>query len=152
MTPSPTRTRPQSHVSIDTADLARSRAFYRALLDAEPVLAKPEYLRFWPEELGLVLSLNRGGRPASGTGALQHLGVLFPDAAALRAARERLAAAGFSTHGAEHVECCYAELDQFWATDPSGVRWELFLAHREVVETPARPGTAAACCAPARRP
>jgi catechol 2,3-dioxygenase-like lactoylglutathione lyase family enzyme len=136
----------QSHVSIDTADLARSSAFYHALLDVEPALVRPDYVRFWPAELGLILALN--GRLAGGadTGPLQHLGLLFPDAAALRAARERLARAGFATRGEDHVECCYAELDQYWATDPSGVRWELFLAHAEVVE-PATP-VASSCCAP----
>jgi len=143
-----TRTRLQSHVSIDTPDLARSHAFYRALLAAEPVLVKPDYVRFWPPELGLVLGLNAGGVRTRDTGSLQHLGLLFPDAEALRAARERLAQAGFPTHGVEHTECCYAELDQFWATDPSGVRWELFLSHREVVEEPAQTRQATGCCAP----
>jgi catechol 2,3-dioxygenase-like lactoylglutathione lyase family enzyme len=146
--------RVQSHVSIGTDDLARSRAFYRALFDAEPVLEKPDYVRFWPQELGLVLGLNLQDdvqddlrRDAGhGTGPLQHLGLLFPDAAALRAARARLDAAGFASHGAERTECCYAELDQFWARDPSGVAWELFLAHRTEVEP--EPSPARTCCAP----
>lgn len=141
-------TRLQSHVSIDADDLPRSRAFYAALLGVEPALEKPDYVRFWPAELGLVLGLNARPSPLRGTGALQHLGLLFPDAGSLRAARERLARAGFATHGEEHTECCYSELDQYWATDPSGVRWELFLARREVVEAPARTSQASGCCAP----
>ncbi|HEX6885711.1 MAG TPA: VOC family protein [Planctomycetota bacterium] len=144
---SPTTTqRLQTHVSIGTSDLGRSAAFYRALFDVEPVLEKPDYVRFWPADLGLVVGLNRRPSAAGATGPLQHLGVLFPDAEGLRAARERLARAGFETRGKEHVECCYAELDQFWATDPSGVSWELFLAHEEVVEPEAKP--ASTCCAP----
>src|SRR5262245_26721431 len=144
-TPTPS-TRLQSHVSIGTAELDRSRAFYCALFDAEPVLAKPDYVRFWPEELGLIVGLNRRPTPGGTTGSLQHLGILFPDPARLRAARERLECVGFKTRGKEHVECCYAELDQYWATDPSGVTWELFLAHEEVVEPQPRP--ASSCCAP----
>lgn len=139
-------TRRQSHISIGTPDLDRSSAFYRALFEAEPVLVKPDYVRFWPEELGLVVGLNRRAAARGTTGPLQHLGLLFPDAAGLRATRERLQQAGFATRGKEHVECCYAELDQFWATDPSGVVWELFLAHEEVVEREAKPATS--CCAP----
>lgn len=138
----------QSHVSIDATDLERSTDFYRALFGAEPVLVKPDYVRFWPEELGLVLGLNAGRPRPAGTGALEHLGILFPSAEALAAARERLARAGYETGGEEDTECCYARLDQFWATDPSGVRWELFLAHEEVVASPSRSGSAAACCAP----
>lgn len=136
----------QNHVSIDTSDLARSRAFYAALFGCEPVLVRADYVRFWPAELGLVLSLNAGPAPARGTGSLQHLGILFPDQATLRAARERLARADFPTPGEEHTECCYAELDQYWATDPSGVRWELFLAHQEVVASPSACGPATGCC------
>jgi catechol 2,3-dioxygenase-like lactoylglutathione lyase family enzyme len=148
MNASTTAARLATHVSLDTDDLARASAFYRALLGVEPVLDKPDYVRFGPGELGLVLGLNARRASTRGTGAVQHLGFLFPDAETLLAARERLAAAGFPTTGAEHVECCYAELDQFWATDPSGVRWELFFAHEEVVEAPARAGNVTACCAP----
>ena len=71
---------------------------------------------------------------------------VFRDQATLRAARERLERAGFATPGEARTECCYAELDQYWATDPSGVRWELFLAHREVIDSPAACSTASGCC------
>jgi catechol 2,3-dioxygenase-like lactoylglutathione lyase family enzyme len=147
MNTSPTATRLASHVSIDTQDLARSSAFYRALFGVEPALEKPDYVRFWPEELGLVLGLNARERAERGSGALQHLGVLFPDAGGLRDARERLARAGFGTHGKENTECCYARLDQFWATDPNGVQWELFLAHEEVLAEKSG-AESSTCCAP----
>jgi catechol 2,3-dioxygenase-like lactoylglutathione lyase family enzyme len=144
----PATARLTSHVSIDTLDLARSAAFYRALFGVGPALEKPDYVRFWPEELGLVLGLNLRKHLQRGGGALQHLGVLYPDAAALAGARERLAKAGFATHGEEDTECCYARLDQFWATDPSGVEWELFLAHETVVAGKGEARSAGSCCAP----
>ena len=148
MQTSPTSTRLTSHASIDTQDLARSSAFYRALFGVGPALEKPDYVRFWPEELGLVLGLNLRKRLERGSGALQHLGVLYPDAAALAGARERLAQAGFTTHGEENTECCYARLDQFWATDPSGVEWELFLAHEAMIAETSGAKESSACCAP----
>ncbi|NOT30072.1 MAG: hypothetical protein HOP15_06445 [Planctomycetes bacterium] len=148
MTTSSTALRLAAHASIDTDDVERSSSFYRALFGAEPLLIQPDYVRFGPGELGLVLGLNARRTFVRASGAVQHLGVLFPNAESLHAARERLAQAGFPTSGAEHVECCYSELDQFWATDPSGVRWELFRAHQEVSEAPSRAGQAADCCAP----
>jgi catechol 2,3-dioxygenase-like lactoylglutathione lyase family enzyme len=135
----------QSHVSIDTADLANSRAFYAALFGCEPVLVRGDYVRFWPEELGLVLALNAGAVRDRSTGSIQHLGLLFRDPNSLRAARERLRQAGFPTSGEERTECCYAELDQYWATDPNGVRWELFLSHQDVVASPSACGEATGC-------
>ena len=148
MQTSPTSTRLASHVSIDTLDLAHSSAFYRALFGVEPALEMPDYVRFWPEEPGLVLALNLRERLERGSGALQHLGVLYPDAAALARARERLTQAGFATHGEEDTQCCYARLDQFWATDPSGVEWELFLAHEAVIAGKGQAKAATSCCAP----
>jgi catechol 2,3-dioxygenase-like lactoylglutathione lyase family enzyme len=136
----------QSHVSIDTSDLARSRSFYTALFGCDPVLERANYVRFWPLDPGLVLALNARPLRERGTGSLQHLGILFRDPATLRAARERLERAGFSAPGEAHTECCYAELDQYWATDPSGVRWELFLAHREVIDSAPDCGEASGCC------
>ena len=142
-------TRPHLHVSIDTRDLERSRAFYRALLDEEPVLVRKDYLRFWPEELGLVLGLNARSRERGSTGPMRHLGLLFPDAATLARARARLEQAGFATHGKADTTCCYARRDQFWASDPSGVEWELFLSHEdELAEPEPSTSTASACCAP----
>lgn len=136
----------QNHVSIDTSDLDRSRTFYTALFGCDPVLVRADYVRFWPAELGLVLALNAGKVRERGTGSLQHLGILFRDQATLKAARERLKQVGFQTPGEAHTECCYAELDQYWATDPSGVRWELFLAHQEVVASSSACGGASGCC------
>lgn len=136
----------QNHVSICTPDLGRSRTFYTALFGCDPVLVRADYVRFWPAELGLVLALNAGRVRERGTGSLQHLGLLFRDQPTLMAARERLKQAGFETPGEAHTECCYAELDQYWATDPSGVRWELFLAHQEVVASSSACGGTTACC------
>lgn len=141
------RTRTQLHVSIDTRDLERSRTFYRALLGAEPVLVKQDYLRFWPEELGLVLGLNARAKERGSTGPMRHLGLLFPSAGALADARARLESAGFSTHGEANTTCCYARLDQFWAADPSGVEWELFLSHEDEIQEP-EPAATSTCCAP----
>jgi len=146
MTTTPPSTALQNHVSIDTSNLDRSRAFYSALFGTDPVLVRADYVRFWPAELGLVLALNAGKVRAPGTGSLQHLGILFRDQETLTAARERLRRAGFETPGEAHTECCYAELDQYWATDPSGVRWELFLAHQEVVASSSACAGASGCC------
>ena len=139
----------QAHASIDTADLAASIAFYRALLGAEPALVRPDYARFDVAEPGLVLGLNAVQRPApASTGALEHLGIRFRDDAGLDAVRRRLAGLGVALAEEPDTECCYARLARFWAVDPAGVRWELFIAREAVVDSASRSGAGQACCAP----
>lgn len=144
----------QTHVSLDTADLAASIAFYRALLGAEPALVRHDYARFDLAEPALVLGLNavRGGGPAGASGAhgsIEHLGIRFPAPRLLDEARRRLRELGAALEDESGVECCYALLSRSWARDPSGVAWELFVAHEEVREAPGRGGAQGACCEPA---
>jgi catechol 2,3-dioxygenase-like lactoylglutathione lyase family enzyme len=140
---------PQTHASIDTADLAGSITFYRALLGAAPALERHDYARFDVSEPPLVLGLNAVERPAPGpTGALEHLGIRFADEAGLDAARRRLAELAVATDEEPDTECCYARLARVWASDPSGVRWELFVVREAVVAAPSRAGSASACCDP----
>lgn len=139
----------QAHVSIDTTDLAASVAFYSALLGADPELLRHDYARFDLAMPGLILGLNAVPRaPARLTGALEHLGIRFPDGAALSAARKRLLSLGVSLEEEPDVECCYARLARVWAVDPSGVRWELFVTAEPVVEASSRAGNQSACCPP----
>lgn len=145
MTPS----RLQTHASIDTPDLPRSLAFYQALLGAAPALERHDYARFDLADPPLVLGLNTVARPASAaTGPLEHLGIRFGDDEGLDAARERLAGLGFALEDEPDTECCYARLARVWTSDPSGVRWELFVAREAVVEAESRAGSAGSCCAP----
>ena len=139
----------QMHASIDTADLAVSLAFYRMLLGAEPALERHDYARFDLDDPCLVLGLNvvQRPRPAS-LGPLEHLGIRFPDEAGLDAVRQRLLRGGLALEEELDTECCYARLSRVWASDPSGVRWELFVAHEAVVDAPSRAATEASCCEP----
>lgn len=139
----------QTHVSIDTTDLAASAAFYRALLGAEPALERHDYARFDVAEPPLVLGLNAVRKaPARSSGALEHLGLRFGDDGALDAARQRLQRLGAKLEEEADVECCYSRLARLWATDPSGIRWELFVAREAVVEAASRAGSSGSCCEP----
>lgn len=112
------------HVSLDTPQLSTATAFYRALFDAEPSLAADDYTRFVLDDPGLVLTLNAG--PKADRGRLNHMGVRVPDAAAVRAARGRLVAAGLAVRDELNVDCCYALQDKFWISDPDGNPWEVY--------------------------
>lgn len=138
----------QTHLSIDTPDLAASRSFYRTLLGAEPSLERDDYVRFDVEQPALALGLNAVARPVREPDAIAHAGLRFPDAQGLDEARRRLATAGVPLEEEPDTECCYARLARVWARDPSGVRWELFFDVEPVVEAPSRAGPSTTCCAP----
>lgn len=118
------------HISLNVSNLERSVAFYRTLFNLEPAKHRSDYAKFEPDEPPLVLSLEPNGRPGPGT--LNHLGIRLPDAATLVAMQERLERAGIRSQREEGVECCYAKQTKFWATDPDGTLWELYILEEDI--------------------
>lgn len=134
------------HVALDVADLDRSIRFYDRLFDAPPARREPDYARFEPADLALVLSLNPRAMAPTGPQRLSHLGVRVTSAEALDLLRQRLAAAGLATREEQGTACCYAFADKLWTRDPDGNDWELYL---RLGDAPVRYPGVGECCAPA---
>jgi catechol 2,3-dioxygenase-like lactoylglutathione lyase family enzyme len=117
------------HVSLHAADLDRSVTFYRHLLGVDPVRHRKEYAKFELEDPPLVLSLLTGA--AGRGGSLDHLGLRVPDAETLVAIQFRLEAAGIPSIREDGVSCCHSRQTKFWARDPDGVLWEIYLIDDE---------------------
>jgi catechol 2,3-dioxygenase-like lactoylglutathione lyase family enzyme len=120
------------HASLNVSDLARSVAFYRALLGTEPAKVRSDYAKFDIAEPPLVLSLIPG-KPASG-GNLNHVGLRVRTAEELVAIQQRLEASGHRTEREDGVECCYARQTKFWITDPDSALWEIYVFHEDIDE------------------
>jgi hypothetical protein len=49
------------------------------------------------------------------------------------------------------VDCCYANQDKFWVSDPDGVEWEVYFLRHDVparsATLPTVDATTDACCA-----
>ncbi|HET6881104.1 MAG TPA: ArsI/CadI family heavy metal resistance metalloenzyme [Pirellulales bacterium] len=118
------------HLSLNVNDLDRSIVFLRALLGVEPTKKRHDYAKFEIDNPPLVLSLEPHG--FSGKGALNHVGFRMPDSASLVEAQRRLEAAGLETQREEGVECCYARQTKFWATDPDGTLWEVYVFEGDI--------------------
>ena len=118
------------HLSLNINDLNRSIAFLRALLGVEPAKKRHDYAKFELDNPPLVLSLEPHG--VTGRGVLNHVGFRMPDAASLVEAQRRLEAAGIETQREEGVECCYARQTKFWATDPDGTLWEVYVFEGDI--------------------
>src|SRR5262245_45098593 len=118
------------HVGLHSSDLDRSVRFYRALLGVEPAKHFPDYAKFETDRPPLVLGLYPSPQPPGGP--LNHVGLRFPDSAALVEVQRRLEEAGIATQRQEGVECCYARQTKFWVTDPDRVLWEVYTLHEDI--------------------
>jgi catechol 2,3-dioxygenase-like lactoylglutathione lyase family enzyme len=129
-TETPTATATRFHVGLHSSDLDRSVRFYRALFGVEPIKHLTDYARFETDLPPLVLGLYPSPQPPGG--AINHVGLRFPDSAALVEVQRRLEEAGIATQRQEGVECCYARQTKFWVTDPDRVLWEVYTLHEDI--------------------
>lgn len=109
------------HISINVTDLTKALVFYRALLDAEPVKATPDFAKFELDVPNLNLALNVVPFERA-KGALNHLGFQVNDADEVQRFGERIEKAGIPPVWGKSV----AEKHKVWAYDPDGNEWEVF--------------------------
>lgn len=129
-TESPASTATRFHVGLHVSDLARSVRFYRVLLGVEPTKHFGDYAKFEVALPPLVLALYPAPQPAGG--ALNHVGLRFPDSSALVDVQRRLEEVGITTQRQEGVECCYSRQTKFWVTDPDRTLWEIYTLHDDI--------------------
>lgn len=118
------------HVSLGVNDLERSVRFYEMLFARPPQLRRGKYARFELDKPNLTLVISSGARPPGGN--LNHVGLRMGTSAELVEVQRRLEEAGIATQSQEGVECCYAKQTKFWATDPDGVLWELYILENDI--------------------
>lgn len=131
----------KTHLSLRTAKLAESVAFYRSLLNAEPLKHHEDYALFVTEQPALELALNRGFGAAGET--VSHFGIAVESSDEVDQAIARLESSGISVDVERDQTCCYAKQNKVWATDPDGRRWEVY---HVLEESQTRDGSASTCC------
>ena len=136
----------KTHLNLGTRDLAKSIAFYRTLLDAEPAKAFDDYALFITEDPGLELALDRDLNAEVGHSA--HFGVVVDSTEAVEAAIARLHSAGLTIDIEREETCCYAKQTKVWAADPEGRRWEVYTV---LEDTETRNDGDTPCCSDADR-
>jgi len=129
----------KTHISLHTADLEKSIAFYTTLLDVAPMKHYDDYALFVTEQPGLELALNRAKNVANASDT--HYGIATTSNDTVDAAIARLQAAGLPVDIEIEETCCYAKQNKVWASDPDGRRWETYVVLEEVAET-----EATSCC------
>jgi catechol 2,3-dioxygenase-like lactoylglutathione lyase family enzyme len=112
------------HLHLHVSDLAKSRAFYEKFLGGDPVKVKPGYVKFLPEWVPANLALSTGGPVGAGT--IDHVGVQVDSVESVMTHLARVRTAGLAVTEEMGVNCCHANQDKFWVTDPDGVEWEVY--------------------------
>jgi catechol 2,3-dioxygenase-like lactoylglutathione lyase family enzyme len=133
---------PRVHVHMTVSDLEKSRDFYTKLF-GDPVKVKPGYAKFLPSFGPLNLAIS-DGRAGAG-GHVDHMGFQLDSREDVLRELARVKAAGLAVREEIGVDCCYANQDKFWVTDPDGVEWELYVLNHDLEDAEAE-----SCgCAPA---
>ena len=123
----------KTHLSLNVSNLNRSVEFYSAFFGAPPHKVRPGYANFDLNDPPLKFALVEN--PARvGQGALDHLGFLVASPDDLEAAKDRLKAAGLATFDETDTTCCYAKQDKFWAHDPDGNAWEIYVLTDDLLD------------------
>ena len=126
------------HVSLRTADLEATTAFYTQLFGEAPDKVRPGYRRFAPAGVPVLLALMEG-EPG-----VDHFGIRVDDVGAASAAWARLQESGVALDPSEGVVCCHATKSEAWLADPDGRGWEVYAV---TDENPEEVPTSSTCCA-----
>ena len=128
------------HLNLGVSDLDKSVAFYRTLLNMEPVKHYTDYALFVGEDPGIELALDLD--PQTKVDRDMHFGLAVTAAEAVDDAISRLKAAGYPIDIETDETCCYARQTKVWTSDPNGRRWETYVVHEDTEER----NDAGSCC------
>ena len=122
---------PRVHVHMTVSDLKKSREFYEKFLGVAPVKLKAGYAKFLPAFGPLNLALSEVGN-ADGQGHVDHMGIQVESQEIVVAEMERVKAAGLPVREEFSVDCCHANQNKFWVSDPDGVEWEVYVLNHDL--------------------
>jgi len=110
-------------LALNVRNLDEAVEFYTRLFGVAPRKRKPGYANFTIDAPPLKLVLFENPDASE---RINHLGVEVFDDAEVRAATERLKAAGMEHLVEDETTCCYATQNKVWAREPEGLRWEWY--------------------------
>jgi hypothetical protein len=112
---------------------------------------QPDYAKWMLDDPRVNFAISkRGAAPG-----LDHLGFQVDSDAELKQLRAQVEQAQIAALDQAGAQCCYAQSDKYWITDPQGIAWEtfhsldtipVFGADTRKQSVPGEP--VAACCAP----
>jgi len=139
------------HVHVAVSDLDQSIGFYSTLFGAAPNVRKFDYAKWMLDDPRINFAISKRAENFG----VNHLGMQVESKDELDAMRDQLQRADRGLVEEAGAQCCYAQSDKYWITDPQGVAWETFHSLDEIPIYGDDDGTrknAAACCTPQVQP
>lgn len=132
------------HVSVD--DLDKNIRFYSTMFGVEPTVVKDDYAKWMLDDPRINFAISRRG----GGMGLNHLGIQVDSEQELADLRAQVAAAGSGLIEQSGAQCCYAESNKYWTTDPQGIAWETYHSYGDIPIFGADTlgDTSSGCCTP----
>ncbi|MEQ9306513.1 MAG: ArsI/CadI family heavy metal resistance metalloenzyme [Marinoscillum sp.] len=131
------------HIGLHVSDINHTVEFYKHLFNQEPIKQKSDYAKFELDEPGLVISfIEAPDHVAKGFG---HLGLRVSTSAQLAARKQDVESHLEIALEEKNTNCCYAQQDKFWVTDPDGYEWEVYHFKKDVEKSTERV-EASPCC------
>ncbi len=140
------------HVHLHVQDLPQNIKFYSAMFNQAPAREEADYAKWMLQDPPLNFAIStRGDKPG-----VDHMGIEVETDEELQALKTQAKAADMALLDEGQTNCCYAQSDKYWLTDPQGNAWEQFRSLRnipvygELAQTQsleAKQPAAGACCA-----
>src|SRR5438552_11328904 len=136
------------HVHVSVNDIDESVRFYSKVFGSEPTVLKHDYAKWMVEDPRINFAISTCRAKAG----VNHLGLQVDSAEELKDLRHQLAAADAALVEERGANCCYANSDKYWITDPQGIAWETFHSLGSIpvfsADSDTRQQTSATVCCP----
>ena len=110
-------------ISLNVTDVGAAVEFYTRLFGVGPAKRHDGYANFVLADPPVKVVVIEGeGEP----GSLNHLGIEYPDGAAVAAETARIGEAGLPVQVDDPHTCCFATQEKAWTVDPDRVPWEVY--------------------------
>ncbi|WP_137936717.1 ArsI/CadI family heavy metal resistance metalloenzyme [Chitinivorax sp. B] len=136
------------HVHVSVKDLSESVRFYQGLFATEPTVLKTDYAKWMLDDPCVNFAISTHSAEIG----LNHLGIQVESDEELAEIEQRVLTAGLIAVPEKGANCCYAQSDKQWLTDPQGITWEAFHSTGEIATYGGQRDSKGACCAPASSP
>lgn len=139
---------PRMHVSLYVADIQKTTAFYNSFFGQKADKVQSDYAKYILQKPSLIISFVQNQERVQAN--FGHLGFQVESAdrleTLLTVAREK----GLVQLEEIGTNCCYANQDKFWVSDPDGHQWEVYYFNHDTTfnDPKYESASASACCTP----